>query len=141
MTPSLAEPEQLSLIDPDPPCVCCGRPAPWLCDYAIGFKGEHCAEGKPAMPGTLGPSGVRLYIDPDLEAYTCDAPLCDGCTRKVGPLFDFPKRGEFTWDDHCPAHAHKDILDSDWGPMTEYDANAKRQQIHGRLRRVTVMAR
>ncbi|MBJ9210611.1 hypothetical protein I5481_01870 [Citrobacter freundii] len=70
-------------------CIFCGSPATLLCDGYLGFPPKY--EMGVALPDVLHP-------------FTCDAPMCEGCSTQMMKIFVCGKKpyaGIHTTD-HCP---------------------------------------
>lgn len=118
---------------PDP-CIQCGAPSSRLCDFCIGWPiAEYVRVGQPsenrfmALVGTNGAGEAPL-------PFTCDAPLCDRCTKEVGRIHMSGKSGMVDPIDRCPQHAG-DIAGERIVPMTEEEAGVIRRDVWARYRR------
>lgn len=98
--------------EPQPPCHYCGTPATLLCDYVIG---------RPAEPS-----------DALRPPFTCDRPLCSGCTTRTGWMHLNMGRKRHVWDsfDRCPEHVG---AEDDLRPLTDDEARAIQRRLRMRL--------
>lgn len=97
----------------DERCVFCQQPATLLCDFILGFKfgGYSGCDGAVAykvgrlseyVPG----KGLPCVDSDDPEMFTCDAPMCESCSKCSGHVF-FDGDATHTFIesiDHCPMH-------------------------------------
>jgi hypothetical protein len=105
-------------------CICCGGRAEWLCDFAIGWPiAGHFEDG---TPYTGRDEGGTFPLP-----FTCDAPLCDACRRRVGWI----RNKQFSSTvDYCPIHAGmRPCIE----PMEPSEAMRKRRDVWAQYRRDT----
>lgn len=121
----------------DPPCICCGVPALWLCDALIGFIGHYYEELKPELVGQYLPRRAILLIGPEMDGHTCDAPLCDACTKKIGPVFDIPEPGA-NFEDRCPVHRDLGAFEGRCRPLRAEDIERAREDAHAMASRLSL---
>lgn len=86
-------------------CAYCGGTATLLCDYRLGWerlrtKMEAEAPNLLVLPGHDVPMRYR-------HVHTCDTPLCEACTKRLGgPMFICLRGGNgfVETQDYCPDH-------------------------------------
>lgn len=118
------------------PCINCGQPSAKLCDFCIGWPiAGYVRVGRPSENRFRAVTGRG--DDPEAPfplPFTCDAPLCESCTKQIGMRFACGKDGGHDSVDRCPQHAGtpggERIV-----PMTEAEANAIRRDVWAKYRR------
>lgn len=77
-------------------CAFCGKKSQYYCDYVLGFTGPYSED-----------KNTRLLISIDkVKIATCDAPICKGCSTRIGHYFICGKPSIHETIDHCPVHKY-----------------------------------
>lgn len=115
------------------PCIKCGAPSTRLCDFCIGWPiAEYVRVGQPSENRFMALTGSNAAGETPLP-FTCDAPLCDRCTKEVGRIHMSAKVGMVDPIDRCPLHT--DIAADRIVPMDQAEADALRRDVWAQYRR------
>ena len=109
------------------PCSSCGAPSTLLCDFKIGGPIDGYVR-----KGTIEDRLFYPVFDLKRDMFTCDTPLCEACTTKVGSVYGSGASHFRETVDHCPYHRGRVEAAV---PITDREAETMRRDIIACYRR------
>lgn len=116
------------------PCISCGQPSTRLCDFCIGWPiAGFKRVGAPSENRFMALVGQGEGGEMPLP-FTCDAPICNACTRQIGLIHFSGKDAGAESIDRCPQHADN-VERERIVPMMKDEADAIRRDVWAAYRR------
>lgn len=110
-------------------CMWCDKPATHYCDATIGFEAVAALRDKAGnVTGLLAGNG---------RSWTCDAPMCDEHSSKVGHVCG-QESGTIDYCPHHMKHTEKPMREL---VIFESEVDGKRREVHAEIRRAAMKAK